>query len=532
MVNMKFAILILFCLLLAPFVFAEEGEVYGQYIGVLKHKTLKMDQLAQLDLIFSRQEKGSGTNGGTKVSAILKLFFGSFDKGEYVSYDYYDVKLFLPQQTLIFKSDDVPVSFLSAKIKDGEFIANIQAFGKQDIGELRLLRKGMVQPTQPLVPQLWGKYLGYCDQKKTELNLLTYRSSKNINSTGNPFSAYDIRGQTLARYLSEDETLSVKNLVIGGSYDFYSGNLNLNYRGGKLACKVTPSGLDCNQSCVFKRVVPPLALPITRFELKPVFPMPSTEKKKGSFQSGIYSGYLHHEFLNRYQKVNLNLNVYQTEAGTRIETTGKLIFGNEVDQEHIPLQFSDGVYPKNPEHPALVLTNPNSDMDATLEIYPYANGVLRGIWYSHMFGRVGTFEIAREEIPIPKLPVNSEFIEKVSGKYQNPWNSVLINVRQENAPINTANPFAPNLLEGYFRDRIVFFTKQILGGSYDFYTGRIAFEVEPMDGLVPITAGLTRPTRVWVGNRETRTSMKLYLATEISMSNGKFEPEEFELQSD
>lgn len=522
----------LFMAILGAAAQAAEEPIFGRYVGVLRHEKTKRDQLARLDFIFARDPSG----GIPHINATLTLYFGDFTSSEYVSYHYEVVRYSPLQGVLIFNTDEIPLTLVTTKFDGKDLVADVTGVWAGEIGTLRLKRNEAASPELPLLRPLFGEHEGECGGVKTKLQLLTYRSNRNITGPANPFSAYEVRGQLVDRTLYQNGSWAITDMIRAGSYDFFQDELTLTTRQGRIVCRTGEKGLACRGpkgSCQFtwpasstKTLLPPQA--------PAAFPMVSDPGNEPDvLRSGTYVGYIHHEFLDRYQLGRLTLKVFKApNDATRVSATGEMVFGlNGSIPEAIPLKFEEVTYPTplGPQQ-VLVLSNRKVDIDATVQVYSYRAGVIRGVWFSHIFGRVGTFEFRKRELGLPALPPGAETFGKVSGEYRAGNQLLNVSVRQENTPLNTANPFAPNILEGSTAIEGLTYPRLITSGSYDFYTGRIALEGEANPTIPGGIEGAPRPTRVFVGQRDSREAITLWHSSGVWGGLSPFTPSEFRLR--
>jgi len=511
--------------------------VFGRYSGVLHHERLKKDQLATLDLIASRNDGNS-----LSLVAVLKLHFGDYASAEYISYHFDKVNYQFLTGQLTFEQADQAVSVFPLKFdaNTGEFVGKVRAmWSPDDVGELELSRDRTVTPKYPLMQPIWGEYRGVCKRRETILQLYTFRATGTISPAGNPFGDYEVRGQLGERDRGETGTTGGQvfgwDSVSGATYDFYNDDLRVtSYR--SFQCSVQPDGLNCND-CSLKRVsyetkgslnrgMFPFAkikegatLP-TFYEQPPkaapaFLPPPSSTLTNKEFGGG-YVGYIHHEYLDRYQLASLNLGVIQTgKAGAdnvQVSARAVVYFGDMKKGDSIAYPFELQPLSAFLASPALVVfKNTPMDVDAIMQITSVADGVFRGVWYSQIFGRVGTFEFRKNGLP--KLPENAKFMEQVGDtSYEGKdWNLNLV-VRNAGAPLNNDNPFAPNIFQGgqfYLRDLEAPARSLIAAGSYDFYTGRFGLERRKENGMgVNMIIG-QRLSRDWMWMNLTQQGMML-----------------------
>lgn len=478
---------------------------FGRYVGVLKHSQLEQDQLAKLDFVVSRQ------NGAElKLVAILSLYFGDFESREYVTYHFDSVTYNVLSGNLVFDQPDQEVTLVTDQFSAGRMVARIRSVTAGDVGTLELVQGESFTPARSLIQPLWGEYRGVCDGVGTILQVQTSRSSGDSSRMGNPFGTYDTTAQ-MAEVNSAscgDTTACVWSVYGSGSYDFFSGRLDLSGRSRDLSCKVGAEGLDCN-GCSLKRtsaeaarggikVVPRKAggfddVPQAGGD-DPAAPEPATTL------GGTYRGYLFHERLGIYQAVSMNIVTYQRtgSAGSPalfVSASSSLHFGGFGSPESVTHRYNEREFPLLA--PQIVLDQMGGDVDAVVQLTKLGNGVAKGIWYSLLYGRVGTFELSN--VDVPELPQGATVMSAVAGRYQGGlWRLDLKTVR-EATPVNTVNPFYPMTLRGTMRLDDITPNIKIVGGSFDYYTGKLSIVLENeslFTGFRPDndTLSLKRPT--------------------------------------
>lgn len=481
--------------LIGTFAFqANAAPVFGRYVGILRHDNIKRDQLAKLDFIVSREE------GNTiHLKAVLSLYFGDFKNGDYVAYHFDNVRFNLLTQTFIFDQADQPITLIGKQTAANEFTGEFRSAYSGEMGQVYLRSDKPAVPTLPLMETIWGEYRGKCDSKvggprtDTIVQVYTYRSTEGASQVGDPFRAYKIKG-FIGEYspdgcLFSSQRECVWGNIKSGSYNFFENRLVLfnNYK--NLSCTVEPDGLNCggcepllraSDETKGTRPFTPPAAPSSFGTAEPTGSAALTSDV--SSIQGKYRGYLHHEFLDRYQVGSLSILTYQApgETGTpttlRMSAIGTLNFGDEKSGEAISYRFKERAYPNPLISPQFVFSQAEADVDAVLQITSLGKGVVKGIWFSQLFGRVGTFEFRKDGSL--KLPADAKPIETVSAHYESTdWEMDLL-VGLGVAPPNTENPFAPLTFQGWTILPSITPKRHITGGSYDFYTGRIGIEVD------------------------------------------------------
>lgn len=475
--------------------FSLEGysaSVFGRYTGVLRHESAKRDQLAKLELIASRED------GNTLfLKAVLTLHFGDFANKEYVAYHFDDVRFNLLTQTFVFDQPDQPVTLVTKQLSGNRLEGTFRSSYSGDIGKVLLSSEKPVLPEYPLIEPVWGEYKGLCESKiagkKTEtvVQLYTYRSSEGAGQVGNPFRAYKIKGfigeDDGSQCISGTSKMCVWGNVRTGAYNFFKNQLQIFNTYKNLNCTTEPDGIRCGGCDLLKRVSNETAEPRALEPLSSTSVLEPAEVAGpalvGDVDSiqGEYVGWVHHEYLNRYQLGSLNILTYQVPTGPsepislRMSALASLYFGDEPNLESISYRFTERSYPNPLGTPQFVFSQPDADVDAILQITGLGKGVVKGIWFSQVFGRVGSFEF--HKTGAPKLPSDAIKFETISGAFQGTnWDVNLMVALGISSP-GTENPFAPLTFGGYAIMPSLTPKKHITGGTYDFYTGRIGIDV-------------------------------------------------------
>jgi hypothetical protein len=492
---MKNLVLVGLLLTLSSFTFAE--STLGRFVGFIRHKNLNQDQLAKLDFIPSREE---GNN--IILKAILTVHFGDFKSGEYVAYHFDNVRYNILQKTFIFDQADQPVTLVGKLKSSTEFEGDFRSSYSGEVSQVFLKSDKPAAPTLPLIESIWGEYRGKCkspfttEKVDSALQLYTYRSTEGAVQVGNPFRTFKIKGffaekglQSCAPANKLNDTYCIWGNIKTGSYNFYKKQLILfsNYK--NMSCTVEPTGLKCNDCEFLTRVsneakAPKALTPPTSKNILSSLPStndPALISNINSIQ-GEYKGYLHHEYLDTYQLGSLNILTYQASedpskpANLRMSAVSTLYFGDETSAESISYRFKERSYPNPLTAPQFVFSQVENDVDAILQVTQLGKGIVKGIWFSQLFGKVGTFEF-RKDGP-QKLLETAKKMEPVTAEYESSEFELNLLVGMGTAAPNTENPFAPLTFEGFFRFMDGGFRLKVIGGSYDFYTGKIGFETD------------------------------------------------------
>ncbi len=459
---------------------ASAQGVFGAYEGVVTHSALGRDQLVKLQLIRSRMDVGN-----LRLRAILTLQFGGFESGEYVSYSYDDVKLNLLSGELTFNQSDQEVHLDSVVIKDGFLRGELRA-STGLVGKIVLSNTpGKVSPRNGLIEPLGGEYAGLCSGAPSSIQLFTYRTTEDTTRLGNPFRAYEAKGQVgkyNPSYCSSDrDARCTYSKIKNAFYNFFSGDLVLDGYPYGFNCLVKGAQLNCGE-CRFERISDEMAAPRLakpRYEMDPLKEISSALRDNPeSSLKGEYFGYVFHENLDVFQKIRIEVSTFR-----RTETSGSALvlsvvansyFGDS-ENEVITYKFDPIDFPNPVLQSEFVLSRPEGDVDVILGVTRIGKGVITGTWNSHIFGRVGSF-IATQNGDLPNLPASRMMGPITSGYEEVGGESYIADVivGKGNAPIGSDNPFDPLKFNGYvWRKRGTVQKEGISGGSFDFYSGKI-----------------------------------------------------------
>lgn len=459
---------------------------FDRYTGVLSQSEIEQDQLVKLDFIVDRQSSQE-----FKLIAVLSLYFGDFESNEYVTYHFDNVVYNVLTGTLVFDQPDQDLSLIVDNFAQGRLTGQLRSSVAGAVGRIELAQNTKANPSRPLVQPLWGEYRGSCDDIGTVLQIQTSRTSGDSTRMGNPFGTFETTAQ-LAEVTPTgcggNPTLCVMRTYDTGSYNFFSGQLDLIGRSRNLNCTVKTDGLDCN-SCILKRTsgegvsAGPKDFRIFNggFSQTPSAGRSEPATSATDTQlSGEYKGYLFHEKLGIYQAVSLDLATYQapgSQGGQALFVSAASVayFGDHESNEFVSQRFNQKEFPLL--SPQIVLERLDGDVDTVIQITQLGNGKARGVWYSILFGRVGTFELNKTGLPV--IPTDAVVMGPLSGFYdgQDNW-KLELRVIRDSTPVNTVNPFYPLNFKGAFRLHQITPNIRIDSGSFDFYTGKISMTLE------------------------------------------------------
>jgi hypothetical protein len=188
--------------------------------------------------------------------------------------------------------------------------------------------------------------------------------------------------------------------------------------------------------------------------------------------------------LDKYQRVQIEVMTFEktTPNGSNliISTVASLQFGIS-KAEILNYRFDPVEYPNPLAKPQFILSRPEADVDAFLQVTDMSGGVIKGTWHSIIFGKVGSFIVTKNG-NLPELKKSSSFLDQLSLTYEENGPSELqhdlildLIVNKERTPLNSDNPFFPLNIKGWIWSKSgIIAKKDITQSSYDFYTGHVA----------------------------------------------------------
>jgi len=465
-------------------------ELAGRYKGVLHNEYLKRDQWVQIDILVSNEGEG-GRSGETSHSqqenfgflAFLKIQFGGWDSSEYMTYHFDDVIFNENTKTLPLVHPDQEVSVVLSVPKPGMLQGIFRSNYGGNVGEIVLSKTAEIPLKYPLLQPLAGEYEGFCsDGTEHKLQIVTFRNSDDTTKIGNPFASYRIHGN----WGSHDNLLcfsDVEYCLLGvfdkGTYNFFDNDLVLMGPRKTVKCQVTLDGVLCGKCDLKRKKFDPTLGRENTSPPEKVFPgRAKIDRTAPQSIGGLYQGYVYHEYLNMYQRAEINIQSFfdpgdEEEKEISMSAVAHLYFGEFSEREIISYRFETRRLPIHQPFLHFSFERPQADLDAVLYIEEVGEGVIRGAWYSLLFGRVGPFEMRKDgrvEIA-PNIPIAKSF----AGFYSGPsWDLNLV-VELGQTPYNSDNPFHPLTFSGWAQLRELGLRETILDGSYDIYTGKLGF---------------------------------------------------------
>ncbi len=455
-----------------------------------------------------------------RQNAVLKVGLGGLVSHEYQGQVYENIRYDFGNGVLSLDSPDNDVVLTGTVINspstaiDGDvFVRSAGVSGKihldfqesDEPGEPGGGSGGTLPPDQ-YVPELTGQYRGQCDGGGRALVQIETGRGLGAGSDGERHGLYSYSIQ--GRLGTQDDLVCgsgrwcAKRNYENGSYDFFLKRLLLETSNGSDECDVTDTGLDCRvhltidavDHCVLRRdplPVAPAAFATRSFSLKTTAaqraklpdPNPPGNLELITALRGNFIGNLHHEATDRYQVLRLNVSASSStnnphnENLVYVTTSAMLHFGpgTQLSRDFWPQSFEPRSFYLAP---GFTLESANSD--AFLQIQEWDAGYVRGVWFSHQFGRVGTFELVKGSA-LPEVSAVARFVPPAAGEFIGPrgasnwdenawWFSLLMPIQQPRVDDATASLKGEYQLTSGIIPR-----RAIEKGSYDFYTGALAW---------------------------------------------------------
>ncbi len=515
-------------LLLATAVQAAELKE-GRYVGWVK-LTEANERIALVADIY--RESPEELTQFPSRNALLKLTLGGYNTHEYLTLGYENIQYDFDNGDLTFDEPDKDL-VITAKAQATEtqsylvgdvFVRSSAAWGtlylKYDSSEP--LEEGEVDPgageTAPFIGVLEGQYEGTCAKNHAILQLQTVRGLKtklqtilDKNGLGSEYgiagrisgSAPDVCGVTTGKGIY----CTTRNYG-GGSYNPWLGTITLQslratdsctLRGGELRCQISLQG-NVRQECVMKKASAPKPARFFRrnFHLSPdaaqmaELPAPAAPKhaELAARLRGKFSGYLHNETNDTYHAVILNVIPYTASNNPHnpnqmmVSTTLSTYMGEGLSGPFTTQTFGSRSFYLRP---GFTLSGEHSD--AFVSISEWKQGFVRGVVYSHSFGRVGTVELSKGGLP-PASGIR--FVDSFPGTYSARSAQRLVELNfpaQPDDMVGNVVKFTGTLQSAYG----ILATEHSDGGSFDPYTGKMAWLITRGDYSTYISGYLESP---------------------------------------
>jgi hypothetical protein len=500
------------------------GELkHGRYVGWIELEDAKERLALTADFFLESPEDFTQF---PSLNALFKMSLGGYNTKEYVTeiftdlrYDFDNGALTLdePANDLVMTTE-IHTMGSSTFIMGDVFIRSSAVSGKlylkYDTDEPGDDEPGSdepgagddepgAEPEAPFVPLLEGQYEGLCGKERSVMQIQTVRGLKTLPQTEHESTGLTRYYGVVGRLGSRDSlyckgapknvSCMVRNYE-GGSYNLFQGKLLLTgatqtdectLKQGRLQCQVRLSSETV--SCDLKKapVIEKALFHGRTFRLSPTADqtkeLPAAAPPKNAALTaavkGVFTGYLHNETTNRYQLLRLHSTPFSFTDNPHnpnqmmVSTTASLYLGGDASGPFITQRYEPRSFYIRPG-----FTLSGKSTDSFLAITDWKQGYVRGVWYSHAFGRVGTFELVKGAVPA--LPQGTKALRAFTGEFEggNRWFRL-------NFPAQP-NDLTDHLIRftGSYQPLVgITATKNISAGAFDPYTGMLGWVIEKED---------------------------------------------------
>lgn len=495
----------------------------GKYWGYIKTDTTNLPFALQADFYLESPEDFKKF---PQLNTILKMNLGGYNSPEYFTQVYKNIQFDFDNNILTL---DEPYNdfIISAQLKTFNGRTRIEGVvwirttaqtGKlvlesesDEPGEWSLPQTLDVDISK-FAPRIEGQYIGKCKNEPALFQIQTMRGLNEEDSRdGKQLFDYEIIGRLAYRRKgvpeSDPRPWGVYSSYAGGVYNAFNGSLIfLGPSSTALECKLINGNLKCHyqsrdtkvpcefnlenkKNSLIQKFSRNHHLSPTSEQLKTLPPAsPPSNKELIKALGGHFVGYLHHEAYNRYQSMALHVVPSSSTDNPHnpnkafISTTSVLYYGSTQSDLFITQRYEPRSFYLRP---GFTLSAPGTD--SFIVIDEWRSGFIRGTWYSHNYGRVGTVELIKGE-SLPALPTNLKTISPWQGEYQN-----LLAAGETNTQrwFKTLFPNLPSeriestvhFSGSYLSDKENSSIFPMKRGRYDPYTGAIGWVYEHNNGV-------------------------------------------------
>ena len=508
------------------------GELkHGRYIGWIKLDDRNERIAAVVEFYLESPED---LTKFPRLNASLRLSLGGYNTHEYLTETFEDLKYDFDNGVLTFDEPKNDLILTTEVLKEGgstKIVGQVFVRSSSVSGSVELIQESdepgddsemvahgsssrlATRESSPFIPMLDGQYEGECDGRSAAFQVQTVRGLR----TGRQEES---EGNGLERYFGVTARLAFKKDVLcgdlapgqwctrfsfsGGYYNFYLGKLvfqgartteECDLKQGNLTCRIRV--FDKTMSCQLKKkgmTVKPATFFPRRFHVVPTenqrqelpAPQPPRNEKLSSALRGKFLGYLHNETNDTYMVIRLNVVPYSSTDNPHnpnqmmISSIGSAHLGGSVAGPYMTQRYEARSFYVRP---GFTLSGPNTD--SFISITEWKQGYIRGEWHSHAFGRVGTVQLVKGELPT--ISADASVVQSFSGEFEgtvSPKNSSRL-------PrwLRFVFPSQPNDLKEHMiqfsgsYQSIVGNTpvRDIERGAFDPYTGRFGWRISMAD---------------------------------------------------
>lgn len=482
---------------------------YTRYLGFIETDGADRKIALTMDLFVVQPNDPSSF---PRPGAVLKLGLGGPQSHEYVSQLYESIRYDFDNQVLSIDAPDSELAITATVAGTDQTIIDGQALIRSSgtIGHLHLeevsddpdVPTGGGVPVSEYKVELTGQYEGLCGNRESILQIESARGlsgAPSIERYGlSPYAIVGRLGMHDAAASCPAPLFCAMRNYTKGTFDYFLNRLVLE-AGTTDECTITSVGANCmvhlgadDYQCQLKRRPTPIAKPeffSRRFHVgatpaqrtKLPEPDPPANNALVAGLRGTFTGYLHHEGNDRYQPMRMSVIAASSTDNPHNENlvyvtgTTTLHFGRILSPDFWVQQFEPRSFYLTT---GFTLESPGAD--AFLQIAEWKQGYIRGVFLSHAFGRVGTFELVKGT-ELPSIDSEAVFVPSLVGTYQGPhglggdaddaWRFQLQVPPQSPEAGSSTLAFKGSyqLSDGALPRR------SIASGSYDFYAGAMSW---------------------------------------------------------
>ncbi|MEZ4742342.1 MAG: hypothetical protein R3B45_07835 [Bdellovibrionota bacterium] len=458
----------------------------GRYMGYANLENFQQSYPLIIDLIAYRKNSRV-----MKMRAIVKILNESFVSSEYSAVYFPYVDYFLKEKKFDFKSVEDAFSLervelhgdmLNGKIKFSQtnIVGNFFASWKESLNT-STADQDMLS-ANAVAHNIAGRYEATCEGIKHELRLETRRKLHMEKELIKPFNMA-ISGHLLkptSKNCLLNECQDQEDLE--GGYNFLERSILLTSKQQERKCTVNEKGLECGD-CGYALVKKERKIA----EHKPYHIYPrnyhvrysKNESIEGNnspkSMEGEYFGFVHHEHLNQYQLLRLEIKSRHQEKKNGeswfyLYGSATLFFGDGKNKEFISYRFLPRRYV-----PARKIFIFDGNGETLFAVNQWMQGGLKGFWYSKNFGRVGTVEMVKSRMP--SIAKKAQLMNSLTQQFSEKKAKLRLEVKS-GISLNSKDVY-PLEIRGWLADGGLDAKRvSIANGLFDFYTGALNIQLE------------------------------------------------------
>lgn len=508
----------------------------SRYIGLLSLDGTDQKIVTIADVLLESPEN---LKEFPKLTVIIKLALGGTGSHEYltetyknVKYDYDTGRISLdePESDLLINATLQNVRGRS-KIMGSVFVRSASMNGfiellqesnepdDEDSGPNDSNDASNQNFTQ-ILSTLDGEYLGQCTGRSASYQVQTVRglsSDSSENSFGVFHSQYGIVGRLafkddpLCGKLSVDQWCT-RHHFSNGSYNLYLGRLNFesdqsgvscNLRSGQMTCRLqTKSGVE---TCEFNKPNATMRSPqffVRRHNITPSRdqlkelppPSPPLNENLAGAVGGSFFGFLHNEYNDVYVPLKMSVVSYSATDNPHnpnqmmVTATTTLYLGGPRSEVYFTQRFEARSFYLRP---GFVLSGPNAD--SFIKIVDWKSGFIRGVFYSHKFGKVGTVQLVKGEWP--QISTQAQMLPSFAGEFRRTIKADKVQALNFFAPTQS-DVFTPSAISMSGSYQTLVGSTPVFGiarGVFDLFSGRIGWQISKNE-ITTFGSGKMDPT--------------------------------------